>query len=72
MRKQIQGCKWTRAIVITLAFLLVFQCGWITNDGIALAATAKDEYIIITENSTAAQKVKNDHAVITENGGIST
>ena len=68
MRKQIQGCKWTRAIVITLAFLLVFQCGWITNDGIALAATAKDEYIIITENSTAAQKVKNDHAVITENG----
>ncbi len=63
-----QDCKRSKAIISIIAFLLIFQCSWITNTESAFAAIVKDGYIVIAENPDAAQKVKDEHAVITENG----
>lgn len=67
MRKRMQERKRSKAIISTIAFLLIFQCSWITNAESAFAA-AKDGYIVIAENPDTAQKVKDEHTVITENG----
>lgn len=72
MREQIQNCKGIKTLIITIVFLLILQCGWITNAEIAFADTAKDGYIVITENPDTAQKVKDSYTVNTENGEVLT